>query len=83
MVGLEATDGRDWTRPLEAGMVVTIEPKLYIPELQIAVMIEDEILVTADGHENLSARVPKRAEEIERMMAEGRRVQAWDRPDGR
>ena len=33
MVGLEATDGRDWSRPLEAGMVVTIEPKIYIPEL--------------------------------------------------
>ena len=73
MVGLEATDGRDWSRPLEAGMVVTIEPKLYIPELQIAIMIEDEILVTESGHENLSAGVPRRAEDIEQTMAEGRR----------
>jgi len=77
MVGLEATDGRDWSRPLEAGMVVTIEPKLYIPDLQIAIMIEDEILVTPGGHENLSAHVPKRADEIERVMAEGRRAGAW------
>lgn len=77
MVGLEATDGRDWSRPLEAGMVVTIEPKLYIPDLQIAIMIEDEILVTPDGHENLSAHVPKRADAIERVMAEGRRDRAW------
>jgi Xaa-Pro aminopeptidase len=83
MVGLEATDGRDWSRPLEAGMVVTIEPKLYIPELQIAIMIEDEILVTPTGHENLSAHVPRRAEDIERVMAEGRRAGAWDRADGR
>ena len=80
MVGLEATDGRDWSRPLEAGMVVTIEPKLYIPELQIAIMIEDEILVTDAGHENLSAHVPRRADDIERVMAEGRRAGAWERP---
>lgn len=79
MVGLEATDGRDWSRPLEAGMVVTIEPKLYIPELGIAIMIEDEILVTPTGHENLSAAVPKRADDVERVMAEGRAARAWER----
>jgi Xaa-Pro aminopeptidase len=79
MIGLEATDGRDWSRPLAAGMVVTIEPKLYIPELQIAIMIEDEILVTPAGHENLSSHVPKRAGDIERVMAEGRRARAWER----
>jgi Xaa-Pro aminopeptidase len=79
MVGLEATDGRDWSRPLEAGMVVTIEPKLYIPDMGIAIMIEDEILVTATGHENLSAAVPRRADDIERVMAEGRRAKAWER----
>jgi Xaa-Pro aminopeptidase len=71
-VGLDATDSRDWSRPLEAGMVITVEPKIYIPELQIAIMIEDEILVTPGGHENLSAKAPKRAEEIERVMAEAR-----------
>jgi Xaa-Pro aminopeptidase len=60
-------------------MVVTIEPKLYIPELGIAIMIEDEILVTLSGHENLSATVPKRAIDIERVMAEGRRARAWER----
>ena len=60
-------------------MVVTIEPKIYIPELNIAIMIEDEILVTPTGHENLSASVPKRADEIERVMAEGRRARAWEK----
>jgi Xaa-Pro aminopeptidase len=79
MVGLEATDGRDWSRPLQAGMVVTIEPKLYIPELGIAIMIEDEILVTPAGHENLSSTVPKKAADIERVMAEGRRTRAWEK----
>jgi len=39
-------------------MVVTIEPKIYIPELQIGIMLEDMILVTPGGHENLSASTP-------------------------
>ena len=62
-IGLEVQDSRDYSRPLEAGMVVTIEPKIYIPELTLAIMIEDMILVTRDGHENLSSGAPKRAEE--------------------
>jgi Xaa-Pro aminopeptidase len=72
-VGLEATDGRDYSTPLEPGMVFTVEPKLYVPELDIAIMIEDVILVTPGGHENLSARAPKRVEDIERIMAGARR----------
>ena len=67
-VGLDATDSRDWTTPLTPGMVITIEPKIYIPGENIAIMIEDMILVTPTGHENLSAAAPKRAAEIERAM---------------
>ena len=67
-IGLDVTDGRDWGVPLQPGMVITIEPKLYIPEHQIAIMIEDMILVTASGHENLSRGAPKRAVEIEALM---------------
>lgn len=72
-VGLDATDGRDWTVPLAPGMVITIEPKIYIPEKQIAIMIEDMILVTPTGRENLSAAAPKRIADIERAMAAARR----------
>jgi len=72
-IGLEATDGRDYSKPLAPGMVITIEPKMYIPEKNIAIMIEDMILVTATGHENLSASLPKRAADIERLMG-GRRA---------
>jgi Xaa-Pro aminopeptidase len=78
-VGLEATDGRDYSRPLRAGMVITIEPKLYIPDKELAIMIEDEVLVTPNGHEVLSAFVPKTVAAIERVMAEGRRARAWER----
>lgn len=67
-IGLDATDSRDRSEPLAAGMVVTIEPKIYIPELGIAIMIEDMILVTPTGSENLSAEAPTRAAEIERVM---------------
>ena len=68
-IGLEALDSRDYSMPLMPGMVFTVEPKLYIPELGIAIMIEDMILVTEEGYENLSAGAPKRVDEIERLMS--------------
>jgi Xaa-Pro aminopeptidase len=67
-IGLEVSDSRDYSRPLEAGWVFTVEPKIYIPEKQIGIMIEDMVLVTPQGSEVLSARTPKRAEDIERIM---------------
>ena len=69
----------EW-RKLEPGMVLTIEPGLYIgAELEdvdaryrgIGVRIEDDVLVTRDGCEVLSARVPKTIAEIEALMAAG------------
>ena len=69
-IGLEALDSRDYSTPLEPGMVFTVEPKLYVPELGIAIMIEDMVVVTEDGYDNLSKDAPKTVEEIERIMAE-------------
>ncbi|MQS13300.1 aminopeptidase P family protein [Streptomyces kaniharaensis] len=63
---------------LVPGMVLTVEPGLYfqqddltVPEEYrgIGVRIEDDILVTADGNENLSAGLPRRAEDVEAWMA--------------
>ena len=62
-------------RPLEAGMVITIEPGLYFPEqlaevpelAGIGIRIEDDILVTADGYENLSISAPKEVSELEEL----------------
>jgi len=79
-VGLEATDGRDYSTPLEPGMVFTVEPKLYAPDQDIAIMIEDVILVTEGGSENLSARAPKTVAEIEGLMAQAK--EANPRPAG-
>jgi Xaa-Pro aminopeptidase len=62
---------------VEAGMVFTIEPGLYfqpddltVPEelRGIGVRIEDDVLVTADGAENLSAGIPRSADDIEAWM---------------
>ena len=68
---------QEW-RLLEKGMVLTIEPGLYIPAdcktvdeqwRGIGIRIEDDVLVTADGHEILTAGVPKSIAEIEQLMA--------------
>jgi Xaa-Pro aminopeptidase len=75
-VGDYKIDGQ-W-RVYEPGMVVTIEPGIYIapgnPNVDkkwhgIAVRIEDDIVVTKDGNENITAGVPKKRDEIEALMA--------------
>lgn len=69
-----AYDDATGSRPLEPGMVLIVEPGLYIgaeaadapAELRgIGIRIEDDILITADGHENLTAAVPKTIAEVE------------------
>ncbi|MED0854250.1 M24 family metallopeptidase, partial [Bacillus pseudomycoides] len=51
-------------------MVITIEPGLYIEEESIGIRIEDDILVTKDGYENLSKDIIRTVEEIEEFMRE-------------
>jgi len=67
-VGLDVHDSSDMNAPLEAGMVITIEPGIYIPEENIGIRIEDTILVTADGAKNLSGSLPREPKEIERLV---------------
>lgn len=72
-LGLEVHDPvSDRGRPLEPGMVITIEPGIYIPEENLGIRIEDDVLVTRDGCRILSRGLPRKAEEIERMMRESR-----------
>ena len=68
-VGLNVHDPMDYNTPLEPGMVITDEPGIYIPEEKIGVRIEDDILITSEGNELLSRRLPRTAEEIEKLMA--------------
>ena len=68
-IGLNIHDPMDYNQPLEPGMVVTMEPGIYIPEEKIGVRIEDDILITKDGCEHLTSRLPRTVEEIEKLMA--------------
>jgi len=70
-LGLDVHDPGSTTRPLEAGMVFTIEPGIYIPEENLGVRIEDDVLVTKDGIEVLTKRLPRNPDEVEKVMAEG------------
>jgi Xaa-Pro aminopeptidase len=70
-VGIEVHDypQAGSTDPLQAGMVIAIEPGLYIPEENIGIRIEDTVLVTEHGVRVLSGALPKEAAEIEKAMA--------------
>src|SRR2546423_12106799 len=56
------------SRPLEPGMVITLEPGIYLQAEQLGVRIEDDVLVTAKGGEWLSAGAPRTTDAIERVM---------------
>lgn len=70
-LGLDVHDPGDRNRPLEAGMIITVEPGIYIPEEKIGVRIEDDVLVTADGYKILTEHLPRTADEVEAIMASG------------
>jgi Xaa-Pro aminopeptidase len=68
-IGLDVHDPGDRTLPLQPGMVISAEPGIYIPEENLGVRIEDDVLVTPDGHKVLTERLPRSAAEIEQIMA--------------
>jgi Xaa-Pro aminopeptidase len=67
-LGLETHDSCGPPTPLEVGAVITIEPGIYLPDESIGVRIEDDILVTENGYENLSKAIPKTIDEIQSAM---------------
>lgn len=69
-IGLNVHDPGDYCSPLEPGMVVTVEPGIYIPEENLGVRIEDDVLITDSGYKLLSERLPRNPDEIERIMAD-------------
>ncbi|MDG6233214.1 Xaa-Pro aminopeptidase [Glaesserella parasuis] len=81
-LGLDVHDvgdyGNERDRPLEIGMVLTVEPGLYIPKdadvpeqyKGIGIRIEDNLLITEYGNKNLTSGVPKEIAEIEAVMGE-------------
>ena len=68
-VGLDVHDAGDYDLPYKAGVVVTVEPGIYIPEEGIGIRIEDVVLVTEDGPVVLSRHIPRTVADIEAAMA--------------
>ena len=66
-LGLETHDITP-NEPLREGAVITVEPGIYIPDEKLGVRIEDDVVVTKTGCRNLSTKIPKRADEIEKIM---------------
>lgn len=79
-VGIYKVDGEDL--PLEPGVVITVEPGLYISEQSdapaqfrgIGIRIEDDIVITHSGHEVLTGGVPKDIAAIEELVGSAKRV---------
>lgn len=68
-VGLDTHDVGGYEEPMTENMVFTVDAGIYVREWGIGLRIEDNVLVTADGCENLSAAIPATIEEIESLMA--------------
>jgi Xaa-Pro aminopeptidase len=75
-IGLDVHDPGDYCKPLEPGMVVTIEPGVYIPEENLGVRIEDDVLITETGYQLLSERLPRDPAAIEKIISAGARERA-------
>jgi Xaa-Pro aminopeptidase len=69
-IGMEVHDVRLPTATLEPGQLFTIEPAMTIPDEHIGIRLEDVVLITATGYENLSTFVPVEIADIEKLMTE-------------
>ena len=68
-LGLDVHDIGSRYEPLQAGMVLTCEPGIYIPEEGLGIRIENDILITSKGPVDLMEKIPIEVEEIEALMA--------------
>lgn len=71
-LGMDTHDLGGREAVLEPGNVITVEPGIYIPEEDLGVRIEDDILVTTEGNKNLSSHIPKEIDDIEKYIRENR-----------
>ena len=67
-LGLDVHDVGDFDWPMKEGMVFTCEPGIYILEEELGIRLENDILVTANGPDDLMKNIPIEAEEIEHLM---------------
>jgi len=68
-IGLDTHDVGHWTEPIKPGMVFTCEPGIYIPEENLGIRLEDDLVVQPTGEPlNLMGNIPIEADEIEDLM---------------
>lgn len=72
-LGVDVHDVADYDVPLAPGMVITVEPGIYLPKEEIGVRIEDDVLVTSNGHRVLSEKIPRERAAVEDWLSEARR----------
>jgi len=71
-LGLDTHDVGLWHEPIQANMVFTVEPGIYIPVEGLGIRLEDDVVVQANGEpHNLMRNIPLEAEEIEELMNRG------------
>ncbi|MCA0365154.1 MAG: aminopeptidase P N-terminal domain-containing protein [Bacteroidetes bacterium] len=67
-LGLDVHDVGDREVPLSKNMILTCEPGIYIPEENLGIRLENDILITENGNIDLMEGIPMKADEIEKMM---------------
>ncbi len=68
-IGLDVHDPADYTVPLAAGHIISNEPGVYLPDEGFGIRIEDDLLITANGCEELTRAIPKTVAGIEAAMS--------------
>ena len=67
-IGLDVHDIESRSTPFSEGMVLTVEPGIYIPDENLGIRLENDVLITKDGQHDLMRNIPLEAEEIEYLM---------------
>ena len=73
-LGLDVHDVGLWTEPIAEGMVFTVEPGIYIREEKLGIRLENDVLVTKDGQDDLFRDIPVEAEAVEELRNAGKVV---------
>ena len=76
-VGMAVHDVGHYTdKPLRPGLIITLDPMMWVPEERRYIRVEDTLLITEDGYENLTAEAPLDLDDVEAVIGTGGMVQS-------